>query len=60
MSAEAYQRLMRQKKELAFDHIDRRSREFRRTIRVLTLGRMIDEVNLMRYEMEHITRSSHL
>lgn len=60
MSAEAYQRLMSQKRERAFDYIFRRSRELRRTIRALTLGRMIDEVNLMRNEIEHIAGSNHL
>ena len=60
MSAKAYQRLMRKRKAKALKHIDRRSRELRRHIKVLPLNKMINEVSLMRCELEHITRSNHL
>ena len=60
MSAEAYQRLLRERKEQTRKQIESRARYLRRTIRVLTLSKMIEAVNLMRNEIEQITRSNRL
>ena len=60
MSAKAYQTLLRKRREKVFPHIDRRAKELRRNIRSLTLVKMIDGVNLIQHEIEHIARSNHL
>ena len=60
MSAEAYQRAIRKRREMSFPYIESRAKELRQGIKVLTLGRMIDSVNLMIREYEHIVGSNHL
>ena len=60
MSAEAYQRTIRKRREMAFPYIESRAKELRRGIKVLTYGRMVDRVNLMLRECEHIAWSNHL
>lgn len=60
MSAKAYQTLLRKRRERAFPHIDRRAKELRQNVRVLPLFKMIDEVKLMKREIEQITRCNHL
>jgi len=60
MSAKAYQTLLRKRREKALPHIDKRAKELRRNIRVLTLVKMIDGVNLIQHEIEHIARSNYL
>jgi len=60
MSAKAYQKLLMKRRKKAFPHIDRRAKELRRNIRFLTLVKMIDGVNLIQHEIEHIARSNHL
>jgi len=60
MSAESYQRAIRKRREMSLPHIKSRAKEIRRGVKVLTLSRMIDSVNLMIRELEHIARSNHL
>ena len=60
MSAESYQRAIRKRRELSLPYIKSRAKEHRRGVRFLTFGRMIDSVNLMIRELEHIARSNHL
>ena len=59
MSAEAYQRLIRKRREMSFPYIESRAKELRRGIKVLTIGRMIDDVNFVAREIEHIAWSNH-
>ena len=59
MSAEAYQRAIRKRREMSFPYIESRAKELRRGVKVLTFGRMIDSVNLMIREYEHIAWSNH-
>ena len=60
MSAETYQRAIRKRRELSLQYIKSRAKELRRGVKVLTFGRMVDSVNLMMRELEHIARSNHL
>ena len=60
MNAESYQRATRKRREMSLPYIKSRAKELRRGVRVLTFGRMIDSVNLMIRELEHIARSNHL
>jgi len=60
VSAGAYQILLRKRREKALPNINRRSQELRRSIRILTYRDMVDGVNFMIRECEHITRSNHL
>lgn len=60
MSAKAYQTLLRKRREKVLPYIDSRAKELRRSFRVLTLFKMIDRVNLVKHELEHIMRSNHL
>ena len=59
MSAEAYQRAIRKRREMSFPYIESRAKELRRGVKVLTYGRMVDRVNLMLRECEHIAWSNH-
>ena len=59
MRDKTYQRLMKKRKKKALNHIERRSIELRRRIRVFPFNKMINEVSLMRSELEHIARSNH-
>ena len=60
MSAETYQRAIRKRRERSFPYINSRAKELRRGVKILTFGRMVDSVNLMIRELEHISRSNHL
>ena len=60
MSAGAYQRLLRNKRRTLLPSIYGRANILRREVRILTINKIIYEVNMMIYEMEHIARSNHL
>ena len=64
MSAEAYQKLLRKRDEKKLSYINNRARGIWNFLQSrsesLTIDRMIYEVNLMKHEIEHITRDNYL